>query len=44
MEAYACRELTKDLITTDVYKDFDVIGVDEAHFFQDVVMINLLTI
>jgi len=37
MEAMACSSLIKDVIQQKKHEGFDVIGIDEAQFFPDVV-------
>ncbi|CDW83371.1 thymidine kinase [Stylonychia lemnae] len=37
MEAIACQSLINEVIKHKVYEEYDVIGIDEAQFFQDIV-------
>ena len=37
MDAIPCEELNEHLIITKKYKEFDVIGIDEGQFFDDIV-------
>ena len=41
MEAKAFKNLSDELINNGLYKEYDVIGIDEAHFFNDVTNQNL---
>ena len=34
--ALSCGSLLKDFIDRGLHKDYDVIGIDEAQFFEDV--------
>ena len=36
MEALACTNLTEEFIASENYRNYDVIGIDEAQFFSDV--------
>jgi hypothetical protein len=36
IQALSCGSLLKDFIDRGLHKDYDVIGIDEAQFFEDV--------